>query len=61
MALLMKAKSLHTWGSVVHTTGSTDQDVEATLGIATPTFQAKDKLQKSKLIGRATKVNVFNS
>ena len=47
-------------GSVVSTTGGTDQDVEARLGKARSTFQAMDRLRKSKIIGRTTKVKIFN-
>jgi len=48
-------------GSVVSTTGSTDQDVEARLGKASLAFRAKDKLLTSQIFGRATKTKIFNS
>ncbi len=48
-------------GSVVSTTGGTDQDVEARFGKARSVFRTMDKLWKSKIIGRTTKVKIFNS
>ena len=48
-------------GSVVSTTGGTDQDVEARLGKARVAFRAMDKLWTSQVFGRATKVKIFNS
>jgi len=48
-------------GRVVDVTGGTEQDVEARLGKARSTFKAMDKLWKSKIIGRATKIKIFNS
>ena len=48
-------------GSVVSTTGGTDQDVEARLGKARVAFRAMDKLWTSQVLGRATKVKIFNS
>jgi len=42
-------------------TGGTEQDVEARLGKARTVYRAMDKLWKSKIIGRATKVKIFNS
>ena len=48
-------------GSIVSTTGGTEQDVEARLGKARSTFRSMDKLWKSKIIGRTTKVRIFNS
>jgi len=48
-------------GSVVSTTGGTGQDVEARLGKARSTFRSMDKLWISKVIGRATKLRIFNS
>ena len=48
-------------GSVVSTTGGTDQDVEARLGKARVAFIAMDKLWSSQVFERATKVKIFNS
>jgi len=48
-------------GSVVSTTGGTDQDVEARLGKARVAFRAMDKLWTSQVFGRATKAKIFNS
>jgi len=48
-------------GSVVDVTGGTEQDVEAIQKKARSTFKAMDKLWKSKEIGRATKIKIFNS
>jgi len=48
-------------GSVVSTTGGTDQDVEARLGKAGLAFRAMDKLWTLQIFGRATKVKMFNS
>ena len=48
-------------GSVVDVTKGTEQYVEARLGKARSTFKAMDKLWKSKMIGRATKIKIFNS
>jgi len=45
----------------VDVTGGTEQDVEARLGKARSTFKARDKLSKSKIIGRAMKIKIFNS
>jgi len=53
-------KFTHLW-SVVSTTGGTDQDVEARLAKARLTFRAMDKLWTSQILGRATKVKIFNS
>jgi len=48
-------------GSVVDVTEGTEQDVEVRLGKARLTFKAMDKLWKSKIIGRATTIKIFNS
>jgi len=49
-------------GSVVYcTTGGNHQDAQARLGKARSIFRAMDQLWKSKIIGRATKVKIFNS
>jgi len=48
-------------GSVLSTTGGTDQDVEARLGKARLAFRAVDKLWTSQIFGRAMKVKTFNS
>ena len=48
-------------GTVVSTRGGTEQDVEARFGKARTVFRAMDKLRKSKTIGWATKVTIFNS
>jgi len=48
-------------GSVVSTTGGTDQDVEARLGKARLAFRAMDKLWTSQIFGRAMKVKMFNA
>jgi len=45
----------------VDVTGGTEQDVEGRLGKARSTIKAMDKLWKSKIIGRATKIKMFNS
>ena len=42
-------------------TGGTEQDVEGRLGKARSTIKAMDKLWKSKIIGRATTIKIFNS
>jgi len=48
-------------GSVVSTTGGTEEDAEDRLGEARTVHGATDKLWKSEIIGRATKVKIFNS
>ena len=48
-------------GRVLTTTGGTEQDVEARLGKDITVYRAMDKLWKSKIIGRATQVKIFNS
>ena len=40
-------------------TGGTKQDTDARLGKARSTFKAMDKLWKSKIIGRATKIKMI--
>ena len=40
---------------------STEQDVEARLGKARTVYRAIDKWWKTKIIGRAAKVTIFNS
>jgi len=47
-------------GSVVSTTGGTDQDVKARLGKARLAFRAMDKLWTSQIFKRATKMKIFN-
>jgi len=42
-------------------TGGTDRDVEARLGKARGAFQSMDRLWRSKIIGRAAKIKIFNS
>jgi len=48
-------------GSVLSTTGGTDQDVEARLGKARLDFRSMNRLWTSPIFGRATKVKIFNS
>ena len=48
-------------GSVVSNTGGTDQDAEARLWKARSTFRAMNKLWKSKIIKKATKVFSSNA
>ena len=52
---------VHMPGSVVSNTGGTDQDVEARFGKARSAFWAMDNLWKSEIIGKVTKVKIFNS
>ena len=55
-----KQRSSHTW-KLLSTTGSSDLDAEARRGKASLTFWAMDRLWKSKIISRATKVKILNS
>jgi len=48
-------------GSVVDVTGGTEQNVDARLGKARSTFKSMDELWKSKIIGKTTKIKMFNS
>ena len=48
-------------GSIVSTDGGTEEDVKARLGKASVAFHMLDKLWKSKIISRHTKLKIFNS
>ena len=48
-------------GSIVSTDGGTEEDVKARLGKARVAFYMLDKLWKSKIISRHTKLKIFNS
>ena len=48
-------------GSIVSTDGGTEEDVKARLGKARVAFHMLDKLWKSKIISRPTKLKIFNS
>jgi len=47
-------------GSVLSIRGGTEQDVEARVGKARTVLGAMDNLWKSKTIGWATKIRIFN-
>ena len=56
------SRRIHILGSVVSTTGGNEQDDEARLGKTyRSTFRAVDKLWKSQIIGKETKVKISNS
>ena len=48
-------------GSIVSTDGGTEEDVKARLWKARVAFHMLDKLWKSKIISRHTKLKIFNS
>ena len=59
--MLKRCNNSRTWGSIVSTDSGSEKDVKSRLGKARVAFHMLDKLWKSKVISRHTKLKISNS